>query len=493
MKKKVCFVLTVMVLSLCCLGMNSQTTPKKNYAECLFTQGEIATVEINMPDTTWQNIIGHAHEKKYHVCSVTINGEQFDSVAIRIKGASSLDDVTNMKSDRYSFTLKLNKYKKGQKYHGMTKLLLNNNIWDATQMKDAIVYDMCSYIGLPAPLTNYARIKVNGKYHGCYLMVEAVDKHFCKRNYSDEKTNIYKPYHNLAYMGEDMKKYADISNYAKVRGDEASMLRVVAALKSVDEGKDIDVHVDVESVMKYMALQTIVVNYDCMTGKNTQNYYLREADGKISLIPWDYNLAWGGYPDDEGDFDDFGDFDPEKWKAWFDSLSQEQRDSMQQAFSQQQWIDVPMTESSWSKEDVSKIVNFPIDTPFTGTLTKRTFFMNLLANETYKARYYHYLNVLCNQYIKGGGFKKTVATINKEIGSFVGTENNAFYSNKRFHKAMQTFDVLLQKRAASVLGQINGSIPSTWDTQKAEPDKLINSDDINLSDLGGLMVIEKKE
>ena len=28
----------------------------------------------------------------------------------------------------------LNKYEKGQKYHGQTKLLLNNNIWDATQM-----------------------------------------------------------------------------------------------------------------------------------------------------------------------------------------------------------------------------------------------------------------------------------------------------------------------------------------------------------------------
>ena len=151
-----------------------------------------------------------------------------------------------------------------------------------------------------------------------------------------------------------------------------------------------------------------------------------------------------------------------------------------------------MTESSWSKEDVSKIVNFPIDTPFTSKLSKRTFFMNLLANEAYKARYYHYLNVLCNQYIKGGGFKKTVDTINKEIGSFVGTEENAFYSNNRFYKAMQTFDTLLQKRAASVLGQINGSIPSTWDAQKAESEKLINSDDINLSDLGGLMVIEKK-
>ena len=151
-----------------------------------------------------------------------------------------------------------------------------------------------------------------------------------------------------------------------------------------------------------------------------------------------------------------------------------------------------MTESSMSMEDVSKIVNFPIDTPFTSKLSKRTFFMNLLANETYKARYYHYLNVLCNKYIKGGGFQKTVDIINKEIGTFVGTEDNAFYSNSCFHKAMKTFDALLQKRAASVLGQINGEIPATWDAQKAEPEKLINSDDINLSDLGGLMVMEKK-
>ena len=155
MKKNVCFVLTVIILSLCCLGMNSQATPKNSYAESLFTIGEIASVEINMPDSTWQAIIEHARDKQYHVCSITINGERFDSIGIRTKGASSLDDVTNMKSDRYSFTLKLNKYRKEQKYHGMTKLLLNNNIWDATQIKDAVVYGMCRYIGLPAPLTNY--------------------------------------------------------------------------------------------------------------------------------------------------------------------------------------------------------------------------------------------------------------------------------------------------------------------------------------------------
>ena len=33
--------------------------------------------------------------------------------------------------------------------------------------------------------------------------------------------------------------------------------------------------------------------------------------------------------------------------------------------------------------------------------------MKLLADEQLKARYYHYLDMLCNQYILGGEFAKT--------------------------------------------------------------------------------------
>ena len=43
----------------------------------------------------------------------------------------------------------------------------------------------------------------------------------------DEVTNIYKPYHNLAYMGEDMELYSEIADYAKVKGGEASMQQLI--------------------------------------------------------------------------------------------------------------------------------------------------------------------------------------------------------------------------------------------------------------------------
>lgn len=466
--KKVQHILYAIIVPAICLVMSScgkngkmSLGDERDYSDALFARGKLASIDIKVSENTWQKILSKASDKNYYECSVTINGEHFDDVGIRTKGASSLDDVMLMKSDRYSFTLKLNKHKKNQTYHGLSKLLLNNNIWDATQMKDAIVYDMCRFIGLPAPLTNYAQIKLNGKLFGYYLVVEPIDKHFCHRNWPDEMTNIYKPYHNLAYMGEEMKDYTDIADYAKVKGGEASMQRVVAALKSVHEGKDIEKHIDVESVMKYMALQTIVVNFDCMTGHNTQNYYLREADGKISLIPWDYNLAWGGYPDDE-------DMEGE-------DMLEEQREPM-----------LPANAGMRSKEEVSRVVNFPVDTPFSADLSERTFFMKLLTNEQFKAQYYHYLDTLCNQYILGGEFTKTLSLINDEIGKLAGTEPNAFYNNDRFHKAQQTFRLMLEKRAASVLGQMNGSIPSTWEGQKSHPQQLINSDDINLQDLGGI-------
>ena len=459
--KRVLIAIAVFLSIVSCTN-RQMLSKEKEYHEALFTLGEISTVELEMPEETWQKIIKKASDKTYYECAVTINGERFDNVAIRTKGASSLDDVQLMKSDRYSFTLKLNKYEKGQDYHGLTKLLLNNNIWDATQMKDAIVYGMCRFIGLPAPLTNYAKITVNGKPFGCYLMVEPVDKHFARRNWPDEVSNIYKPYHNLAYTGDYIEDYAEIANYAKVKGGEASMQRIVEALKSVEDGKNIDEHVDIESVMKYMALQTIVVNYDCMTGLNEQNYYLREADGKISLIPWDYNLAWGGYPEDDEHM--------------------EGEDMLEQS----QEMALPADAGKRSKEETSKVVNFPIDTPFLADVSKRTFFMKLLANEKYKARYYHYLNVLCNDYIKGGELAKTLSTIENEIGKIAGTEANAFYTNEQFHKAKQMLQLLLERRAASVLGQINGTIPSTWEAQKAAPQKLIKSDDINLQELGGI-------
>lgn len=157
------------------------------------------------------------------------------------------------------------------------------------------------------------------------------------------------------------------------------------------------------------------------------------------------------------------------------SLTAEQRDSMKVA------------EMEQIRNSVAMIVNFPINTPFTADLNQRTFFMNLLSNEKCRKLYYVYLDTLCRHYIQGGGLKKAMSTIKQEIGAMAGTEANAFYSNEQFHKAVATLETLLQRKSESVIGQIHGTIPSTWETQSAKPQTLVPSDDIDLIELGGLM------
>ena len=110
--KKIIFTLATLLVLAACTTKPMTAEEEKEYPEALFTLGEISTVELELPETTWQKIIKKASDKAYYECTVTINGERFENVAIRTQGASSVDDVALMKSDRYSFTLKLNKYEK---------------------------------------------------------------------------------------------------------------------------------------------------------------------------------------------------------------------------------------------------------------------------------------------------------------------------------------------------------------------------------------------
>ena len=42
---------------------------------------------------------------------------------------------------------------------------------------------------------------------------------------------------------------------------------------------------DVDNVLRYMAVHTFVVNLDSLSSNMAHNYYLYEDDGKLNIIP----------------------------------------------------------------------------------------------------------------------------------------------------------------------------------------------------------------
>ena len=170
------------------------TGVKVEYASKLFDTDEVMSVDIRMDADEWSKMLENAISEEYYVCDVTINGKTVRNVAIRPKGNTSLSAITmGPDTDRYSLKLEFDHFVKGQTCYGLDKLILNNNYADATNMKEAIIYDMFQFIGAESSLYNYAKVSVNGEYRGVYLALEGVEQSFMLRNFGTQDGELYKP------------------------------------------------------------------------------------------------------------------------------------------------------------------------------------------------------------------------------------------------------------------------------------------------------------
>ena len=373
------------------------------YETELFDTSSILTVNILMDEADWNDMLANAAAEEYYQCDVEVNGTTFYRVAIRPKGNTSLTSIaSDPTTDRYSFKLEFDHYVDGQTCFGLDKLILNNNYADATNMKEALIYDMYQYLGADASLYNYAKLSVNGEYWGVYLALEAVEDSFLLRNYGVQDGELYKP---------DSMNIGGGKDFGDFNADD------------IDFGD-----LDLDNLLRYMAVHIFSVNEDSLSGSMAHNYYLYEAGGKLNLIPWDYNLALGG-----------------------------------------------MGRSN----DAISVVNDAIDNVFSGT----TFFDTLMENETYHSQYYAYLQQLISEYINGGGFDAFYTRVRSQIDTLVESDPTAFYSYDEYLTAAGTLYQVVKLRGQSIQGQLDGTIPSTEAAQRTS-DALVDASALDLSAMG---------
>lgn len=308
---KICVVAVMIAVVISVILMNVYTFDSQSagvsmgYESRLFSTDRVHTIDIVMND--WESFISTAQSETYSACNVIIDGEAVKNVGIRGKGNTSLSNVASMDSDRYSFKIEFDQYDETQSYYGLDKLCLNNIIQDNTYMKDYLVYQMMLEYGVDAPLCSFVYITVNGEDWGLYLAVEGVEEAFLQRNYGNDYGELYKPDSNsgmgnnnssdvkLQYIDDNAESYSNIFDNAKTDVTSADENRLIASLKQLSEYENLEEVLDVEEVLRYFVVHNFVVNDDSYTGNMIHNYYLYEKDGKLSMIPWDYNLAFGTF------------------------------------------------------------------------------------------------------------------------------------------------------------------------------------------------------
>lgn len=99
----------------------------------------------------------------------------------------------------------------------------------------------------------------------------------------------------LQYIDDDPDSYSAIFESAKTDVTAADQSRLISSLKQLSQYENLAEVVNIEDVLRYFVVHNYVVNGDSYTGSMIHNYYLYEEDGRLSMIPWDYNLAFGAF------------------------------------------------------------------------------------------------------------------------------------------------------------------------------------------------------
>ena len=598
----IAMVVTVLFMNGSSFGITAQAMT--GYEKRLFDTSKVHQIDIVMDD--WDGFLETCENEEYTVCALVIDGEAYKNIGIRAKGNTSLSNVKQMNSDRYSLKIEFDHYNSAESYYGLDKLCLNNIIQDNTYMKDYLSYQLMSEAGVPSPLCSYAYITVNGEDWGLYLAVEDVEDAFLERNYGSDYGELYKPdsmsmgggrgngkdfdmdafreknaqdggddaedsqdtemsrpkpggegmpqppelpdgadlsqmpelpdgaempqppqmsggentqnvvepadggnsavdsnasdawngttgqetsearnseentdsadsqeqpqdlggrggmkrpdfggnedgngggapgsfpggFGNmfgssdvkLQYIDDDPDSYANIFDNAKTDITKADKKRLIQSLKSLGEGENIGEVVNVDEVIRYFVVHNFVCNGDSYTGSMIHNYYLYEEDGQLSMIPWDYNLAFG----------------------------------------------------SFQEQDATAQVNSPIDTPVSGgSMDDRPMVAWIFADETYTQLYHQYFS----EFLEQVDLSQMIRETETLIAPYVEKDPTKFCTYEEFETGVDAIEQFCELRAESVKGQLEGTIPSTTDGQSADDANLVDASDLNLSDMGSM-------
>jgi len=355
----------ILLCGLIVYGANSFDAKNIPEYEKRIFNGEVMAVDIMTGGKSWQEFIKGDADEGWIPGDIVINGERFGMVGIKVKD--------------YGLKFKFNKFIKGQTYYGLDTFSVYENLNDITHMKDYIANDIMDFIGVTTPLVNYAAVSVNGNEHAFGIAVERYEKAFLGRAYNTVAGELH-------IGGSWIKDYS---------------------------GFDIENLVDVDAALRYLAAHTVIANLDCYAGGMPQNYYIYERGGKVSLLPWDYGLA-------------------------FESLHSER---------------------------VSNFVSFPepAGPAFAGaSLDGGPLLSKLLEIDECMRKYHGYVKQIVEGYFESGLYESKIRSLDAKINNYIKNGFSALCTQEQYQDSLSKLIELCRQRAVSIKWHLEKAVVKTY-------------------------------
>src|SRR5262245_1715633 len=169
-------------------------SPKNTNAD-LFGLPQVPTIRIDIPKEgmdvlrryNWR--WGGGVEGRPSVrATVTESGRVYTNVALHLKGAAGSFRPIDANP---ALTLNFDKFVKNQSFHGVEKFSLNNSVQDPSYLSEQLCRELFEAAGVPVPRATHAKVVLNGRDLGLYVLTEGFNKQFLKRYFQNTQGNLY--------------------------------------------------------------------------------------------------------------------------------------------------------------------------------------------------------------------------------------------------------------------------------------------------------------
>ena len=167
---------------------------KSTIADNVFTNLTVPRIRIEIPRESMGLLRsspgGFGQWGRRRIVKVTVKeGDSvYTNVALHLKGAAGSFRPVD---DTPALTLKFDKFVAGQNFHGLNKLSLNNSVQDPSYLTEKICRELFEASGVPVPRAAHAKVELNGRNLGLYVLTEGFNKQFLKRYFRNTKGNLY--------------------------------------------------------------------------------------------------------------------------------------------------------------------------------------------------------------------------------------------------------------------------------------------------------------
>ena len=305
---------------------------REDIGKNVFNEDEIQSYYLTFADDEYERLMDLStllieqwlvNEDRYVEAALRVGDTELPSIGVRFKGDYSLwgcvdagtgERMVRVESifgdidvcQRFSLKLDFDRYEDGFRLDGLKKLNLHAMSADPSKVRERLAYSLFRDMDIVAPRAAYARVYINGEYHGLFTAVEQVDGRFTANRFpASGDGNLYKEIwpaeHLTSASAEEHLKTNEEPDILDV-SDLLAFKDAVMGSTGANFATRMAPYVDLDYLARYIVIDRAINNFDGIMAfyggwgpphANHNYYWYHDTEsGQFTLIPWDFDKAF---------------------------------------------------------------------------------------------------------------------------------------------------------------------------------------------------------